>query len=39
MPIFAYICRYSFDISTKVNRERDVTRQRERFQMRGSRSG
>ena len=26
MPVFAYICRYSFEISTKARRDRSVAR-------------
>jgi hypothetical protein len=34
MPVFAYICRYSFEISTKANRARSVGVHRERAQIR-----
>ena len=34
MPVFAYICRYSFEISTNASRARSVGVQRERTQMR-----
>jgi hypothetical protein len=35
MPVFAYICRYSFEIRTNASRERSVGAQRDRAQMRG----
>ena len=35
MPVFAYICLYSFEISTKATRERKLIRHRDRAQMRG----
>ena len=35
MPVFAYICRYSFEIRTKASRARSVGVQRERAQIRG----
>jgi len=34
MPVFAYICRYSFEINTKASRERSVGAHRERSQIR-----
>jgi hypothetical protein len=34
IPVFAYICRYSFEISTKANRARSVGVHRERAQIR-----
>src|SRR5690606_16559808 len=34
MPVFAYICRYSFEISTKASRARNVGVHRERAQIR-----
>jgi hypothetical protein len=34
IPVFAYICRYSFEISTKANRARSVGVHRERTQIR-----
>ena len=33
MPVFAYICRYNLEISTKAIRPRSVGTQRERRQM------
>src|SRR5690606_6738566 len=34
MPVLAYICRYSFEISTKASRALNVGVQRERVQIR-----
>jgi len=34
IPVFAYICRYSFEINTKANRARSVGVHRERVQIR-----
>ena len=34
IPVFAYICRYNFEISTKANRARSVGVHRERAQIR-----
>ena len=34
IPVFAYICRYSFEISTNASRARSVGVQRERAQIR-----
>jgi hypothetical protein len=34
MPVFAYICRYNFEISTKANLARNVGVHRERAQIR-----
>jgi hypothetical protein len=34
IPVFAYICRYSFEINTKVSRARNVGVHRDRIQMR-----
>jgi len=33
MPVFAYICRYSLEISTKASRDLSVWTHRERFQI------
>jgi hypothetical protein len=35
IPVFAYICRYSFEINTNARRERSVGVQRERAQILG----